>query len=64
MLILTKVNNPVYDNFKVGDKVKSLTETHFTDGTFHLKGVKYTIQVDTLSYYNIMRDYYELVSSN
>lgn len=64
MLILTKVDNPVYDNFKVRDKVKSLTEIHFTDGTFHLKGVKYTIQVDTLSYYNVMHNYYELVSSN
>lgn len=64
MLILTKVDNPIYGNFKVGDVVKSLQEVHFMYGSIHLKGAKYTIHADSLSYYNVMYKYYELVFSD
>jgi hypothetical protein len=38
MLILTAVNNPVYGNFKVRDRVKCLQEIHFIYGSIHLQG--------------------------
>jgi hypothetical protein len=61
MLVGRAISNPKFGNFKVGDRVRCLQEVHFTYGNIHLQGNIYTIQADTLSYYNVMHKNYKLV---
>jgi hypothetical protein len=49
-----KICKPPFGNFKVGYTIKSLTETRFIGGGIHLKGARYTIQTNSLSYYNVI----------
>jgi hypothetical protein len=58
---MTIICQPPYpDKFKTGDVAVSKTNVDFTDGQKHHIGQEIVVKNDTVSYYNVMHQYYDL----